>query len=374
MGLRSWMALVLFAATAPLARASDELEIILLDKFSVQNKAALARIRADLNDAIAKAQELKDFDPDAGIDLLRAIRNRIDIARVSPADRRGLAEIVAPAMQELRDASLHKRREKATKRLEAFKEYLEVSAYEGKFPGRSAPDPHGNKWEPANIWAPDGSTQLTKITSLGTANVALEFGKRKANYAPLTLPFIQVFGGFYVFDKSLGHHMFMTNAEFNEHVWIPLAKQFVKEGLGLKNRIMPIPGPEMEKLLRVSVASGEHFLRGLPNLEAIPGILPAEEAKFLEYAAGSINQNNLPTTITRIYPFELQERLAGMSEMQWSAARRTLNLLQAKDTAVSPLYAEILREETVTMLKDEYPNFAEVSTNRAILYIFSKLK
>src|SRR5204863_9958844 len=101
-------ALVLMAATAaliaPLAAASDELEIILFDKFAVQNKAALARIRADLNDAIAKSAELKDSDPDAGIDLLRAIRNRIDAARVSPADRGGLAEIVAPAMQELRDA------------------------------------------------------------------------------------------------------------------------------------------------------------------------------------------------------------------------------------------------------------------------------
>ena len=57
-----------------------------------------------------------------------------------------------------------------------------------------------------------------------------------------------------------------------------------------------------------------------------------------------------------------------------SAARRTLVLLQAKGVSVSPVYAEIMRDETTKLLKSEYANFSENEANGAVLFIFGKLK
>jgi hypothetical protein len=82
----------------------------------------------------------------------------------------------------------------------------------------------------------------------------------------------------------------------------------------------------------------------------------------------------LPVPINRVYSREMQDRLIGFSPIQLSAARRTLYLLQIRDTRVSPLFAEILRDETTKLLKSEYSGFSESEANRAILYLFVKLK
>jgi hypothetical protein len=49
-------------------------------------------------------------------------------------------------------------------------------------------------------------------------------------------------------------------------------------------------------------------------------------------------------------------------------------LLEARNVKVSPAGGEFLRDETMKLLKSEYSGFTETETNRAVLYIFAKLK
>ena len=143
--------LLMLTVVSP-AAASDEVEALLLYKFAVQNKIEAERLRTFVTDTVAKAKELKDTDPDQGIDSLRGAVNRIDSVKLNATDRRTLIDFMQPVVQELRDASLAKRREKASRNLEAFKNYLEVAAFEGRYPGRSGSE----KWEPAYFTSPDG--------------------------------------------------------------------------------------------------------------------------------------------------------------------------------------------------------------------------
>jgi hypothetical protein len=121
------------------------------------------------------------------------------------------------------------------------------------------------------------------------------------------------------------------------------------------------------------IESGVYFLRALPGAEQIAGIGANEDA-FLAYLAQALVQKGLPIPINRVYARELQDRLVGFSAQQWSAARRTLFVLQARDVKVSPASGEFLRDETAKLLKSEYSGFTETETNRAVLYIFAKLK
>jgi hypothetical protein len=353
------------------ASASDAVEALLLHKFAVQNKIDAEKTRAFVNDATSKAKELKDVDPDRGIDVLRAAANRLDgVKALSTTDRRALIDLVQPLMQELRDTSLLKRRELASRHLEAFKEYLEISGYEGRNLGRSGSD----HWEPAVFMSPDGQSQYGKLIALGK-NVTHRFTQKELNAALVLMPLIQVFGGFYVFDRANSNHVFLTNREFYDSVWSRLAREYETADLPGKRALTAAESARAaDKVrLRASIESGEFFLRSLPNLEPIAGVGDDEDA-FLAFVGATLAYKGLPVPVDQIYARELRERLVGFSPMQWSAARRTLFLLKAKDTAISPLFVEIMRDETTKLLKTEYAGFTESDANRAVLYVFSKLK
>ena len=325
-----------------------------------------------VNDAVARAKEIKETDPDKGIDILRSATNRIDeVKLMNGIERRAMVEIVQPLVIECRDLSLLKRREKASVRVEAFKDYLEISAYEGRYPGRS----DMAQWEPALFMTPDGKSRPGKLMAIATGIVTVKYKAKEENVPALPLPLIQVFGGFYVFDKNVGHHVFLTNREFHETIWSRLVRQYDSEDSPSRKRLTAEEKARLkdDARLRASIDSGEFFLRSLPNLEPIPGV-GRDEGDFLEFIAQTLMNKGMPLTVDRIYPSELQDRLAGFSKMQLSAVHRSLFLLHAKDVSLSPLYIEIMRDETAKLLRSEFAGFTESETNRAIQYLFSKLK
>jgi len=189
------------------------------------------------------------------------------------------------------------------------------------------------------------------------------------------MPLIQVFGGFYVFDRQNAHHVFLTNREFYDAVWLRLVHEYDLTDSVTKPKLTAAEAIRVaDKVrLRATIESGEYFLRNLPGLEPIPGVGDNED-DFLAFVAQSLMHKGLPIPINRVYSRELQDRLVGFSTMQLSAARRTLFLLQVKDASVSPVFVEIMRDETTKLLKSEYSGFSESESNRAILYLFSKLK
>lgn len=370
MRLRSLIVVLGLLATNS-ARADDELQELLFHKFKLQNQAEAKTLRDDVAIAVEKATALKETDPDQGIDLLRAAANRVDgVKLLSGAERKALADQVKPLLTELRGISLQRRRDKASNWLEAFKEYLEVSAFEGRFPGRS-----DSKWEPAVFMTPDGVSRVGKLYTLGTGLITFRYGNKEQNQLPATFALIQVFGGFYVYDFQAGHQIFMTNREFYDYVVRPFVRDYDRADVPGRTRLTAaeMARRPIQKLLDHSIATGEFFLRSLPDLEPIPGI-GSNEAPFFEFLAQTLLNKSLPVPLERVYPTDLQDRLLGFSKMQLSAVRRTLLLLQAKDTAVSAFYAEILRDEVTQLLKSEYTNFSPSEINRAVLYIFSKLK
>jgi len=350
--------------------ASDEIEALLLQKFAVQNKIDAERVRMFVNDSVAKAKEIKDTDPERGIDLLRATLNQIDgMKSIGASERRALFELIRSTVQELRETAFAKRREKASQRLDAFKDYLESSTFGARYAGRAGSD----KWEPANFMSPDGQARVGKLIGLGTGIVTHRFGPKEIHVEPLAMPLLQVFGGFYVLDRHSGHHVFMTNREFYDTVWLPLIQEYTLEESALKPKLSTSDSASgAEARLRAIIDSGVYFLRALPGAEPIAGIGPNEDA-FLAYLAQGLVQKGLPIPINRVYARELQDRLVGFSVQQWSAARRALYLLQARDVKVSPASGEFLRDETSKLLKSEYSGFTETETNRAVLYIFAKL-
>lgn len=354
------------------AAASDEVEALLLQKFNVRRQVEAERLRVFVADTVAKAKELKDVNPDQGIDLLRAAVNLIDdVKSLNGTERRALFDLMQPVVQELRDMSLSKRREKASRRLEAFRDYLEVAAFEGRYPARSGSD----KWEPANFISPEGQSRVGKLIGIGTGAVIFKFAQKEENVSPLALPLIQVFGGVYVFDRQNAHHVFLTNREFYDSVWSHLVHNYQLDDSTSKPNLTTTELTRVadKARLRATIETGEFFLRALPGVEPIPGVGDNEGA-FLEFVAQTLMHKGLPVPINRIYTRELQDRLVGFSPMQLSAARRTLFLLQSKDASVSPVYAEIMRDETTKLLKSEYSGFSESEANRAILYLFGKLK
>jgi hypothetical protein len=364
-------ALVVLSAAA-FAPASEELEALLLHKFGVQNKLETERLRVAVTEAVTKAKELKDIDPDQGIEILRLAVHRIDTVKLlNPSDRRSLLDFIQPLVQELRDASLLKRRELASRRLDAFKDYLEVTALEGRFPGRSGVE----KWEPASFMASDGQSRVGKLFALSDRAVTHKFGIKELNVVPLVLPVIQVFGGFYVYDRPTGYHIFLSNREFHAKVWAPLIAEFETADVPGKRRLTATELARTGDKVRwqAEIDTGEYFLRALPDLEPIPGV-GANEDPFLAFLALSLMSNGLPTPVDRIYSKELRDSLVGFAPIKMSAARRTLRLLEAKGARVSPLYTEIMRDETSKLLKSEFAGFSETEANRAVFYVFSKLK
>ncbi len=362
--------LLVLVATGP--AWADEFEDILLYKFGVQKQIEIERVRAVVTEAVNKAKEVKENDPDQAIEILRAATNRLDdIKLMSGIERRAMVDLVQPLVIECRDLSLAKRREKASVRFERFKDYLEVSALEGRYPGRSGPA----AWEPAAFMDPDGRSRVGKLVGLNTGLVTVNYGQKDLNVAALPLPLIQVFGGLYVYDKASGHHVFLTNREFYDFLWSPLVRQYDADDVPGKKKLTAEETTRSRDDLRLnaSIATGEFFLRSLPNQEPIAGV-GDDESHFLNFVAQAIMQKGMPQTIDRIYPREMQDRLVGFSKMQLSAVRRSLFLLQAKDVAVSPLYIEIMRDETAKLLRSEYAGFTEGEANRANLYLFSKLK
>lgn len=359
---------ILILLTAAGVGRADELEDILVEKFRTRTIVDSAAARKVVIDAVGRAAELKEADPERGLEILRAATNQVDaVQSLTPADRRAMTELVQPVLAELRDVALQKRRVQASMRIDAFKRYLEISGYEGRYPGRANPE----KWEPAAFMAPDGTTRMGKLYAMGTGLITFKYGREERNQSPGTLPVIQVFSGLYVFDKLTGYHVFLTNREFYDFVWMPILRDYRREQFEQKAKRVPV-GADDSPLLNASVASGEYFLRDLPNLPAIPGIgedVPA----FLEHFAQVLVQKGIPISVERIYDLDLQERLAGSDKIKLSAIRRVVHLLKLKNASVSPLYAEIMREETTQLLTSEYAGFTQPELNRAILYIFSKL-
>jgi hypothetical protein len=289
-------------------------------------------------------------------------------------DRRAMIDQMQPVMNDLRRVSLMKRRAKASKALDAFREYLEITALESRYPGRAAAD-SADSWEPAFFMAVTGKTRLAKLVKMSTTYVTRQYDVQKELVTPAAIPTIQVFGGLYVFDHNTGHHLFLSNREFYDSVWTKFLDQYHASDVPGKKRLTgaEVARPANPRRLKAQIDSGEYFLRGMPNLEPIPGV-GNDESHFLEYVATNLRDRGLPVEIDRIYPRDLQETLVGFNKMQLSATKRTLHLLQAKNVTVSTLYAEILREEVTKVLKSEYANFIDSESNRAVQYIFSKLK
>lgn len=365
-------AVTAIAVVGHAAQADNGFEDRLLAKFQIRNQEDVGALRKQVADTVAEATALKDVDPDKGIELLRDLRNRMDGVKIlTGAQRREFTDAMQPVVLELRDQSLANRRDRASRRLEDFRDFLVVGGYEGRYPGRSG----NHKWEPANFISPNGQARLGKLVSLSRGSLSLKFGLKDEVIAPPFYPLIQVFGGFYVYDKTLNHHVFLTNREFYSYVWQPILQRYLTDDSILRPPVSPIEALRVPEpgILKTTVDSGVYFLRSLPAQEPIPG-LGSNESPFLDYLALRVGTKLLPTELNRMYPRDLQDRLLGLSEIQWSAAHRAVMLMRSRDLSVSPLFAEILREETDKLLRSEYANFSQIESNRAIFYIFSKLK
>lgn len=351
---------------------ANDFEEILFLKFHEQNKLATEKLRAHVNDAAAKAKELQDESPETGLELLREAFRRLDAARMlPPTERRAMSEVLKPLLVELRGRSILKKRLRAVDRMEAFREYLTTTAIEGKYPGRSGPE----HWEPAYFTTPDGQSRLGMLYRLGTATVSVQFGREQKEFVALTLPIIQVFGGFYVFDLHVGHHLFLTNREYYQYVFRPYAREFTQEGTlsRLQDVMVKFDQAEARPEVKAQIQSGEFFLRTLASREPIPGV-GDREFEFNEFLTQKVVRTGLPMAVDRMYPGELFDRLKGMSLIQMSATRRAVFLMRAKEIVVSNLYAEILREETAKLLRSEYAGFSEQEMNRTLVYVFGKIR
>ena len=349
---------------------ADDIESRLLQKFEGNAKANVEKLRKFVDDSVTQAKAVKDADPDTALEILRQASIRIDrTTLLSYAERKSLTEGIRPILHEMRDQVLLRKRVEATKTLSRFRDYLENVAPELRNPGRSGPGL--DRWEPAYGFDPGGRPQLVQLQSV----FALRFkdGAKDKTMQPNYFPWVQVGGGVYVYDLAVNHHMWMSNQQFFTSIFMPLVDAYVAEdrrnrGVGARSRSVSDP------LLQAEVDNGIFFLRGLTGIQPIPGLIENQEPEFLEWAAQHLLQKGLPTQISRIYDREMLEQLPTLTPRQWSAVARSLQMLRQKGVAASKLYAEILREETASLIRSEYDNFDDAAMNRTLVYVFGKLR
>jgi hypothetical protein len=377
---RCLLAALLVSFVAPAARSQNaknldgaaKAEDRLLEKFEFNQKAEAEKLKLFVLDATAKAKDLKDTDPQRGLDLLRQAGVRIDQTRIlSYGDRKNLMELVKPLLQELRTEALLRKRIAACDRLDAFREYIEQIAPEIRTPGRSGPD----HWEPAVAAFTNGVPRTIQLKNIGASVIHYMYGKDERNLPTNLYPWIQVFGGVYIYDNATKQPMYLSNREFYETQFRPLINEFVATDPRGRAKQATTGKAPADPLFEAEVDSGVIFLRGLSGVQPLPGISDLRETDFLEFAAQRIIQKGLPTPIDRIYEADLRD--LGLSAIEQSAVRRSLFLLRAKGVASSKLYAEILREETASVIRSEYSGVGETisdTMNRVLIYVFRKLR
>jgi hypothetical protein len=350
---------------------ADDFESRLLEKFDRNAKGDVEKLRQFVDASVTQAKAIKETDPDTALELLRQASIRIDRLSLLPyADRKALSDGIRPILQEMRDEVLLRKRVEATKKLSQFRDFLEVVAFELRNPGRSGPD----HWEPAYAIDPGGRPQLVQLLAVNGDGVVFKAGnEEKKSVSPKYFPWIQVGGGVYVYDVAVNHHMWMSNQQFFNLIFMPLVDAYVAEdprnrGVGARSRSTSDP------LLQRQIDNGVFFLRGLVAIEPIPGLVENQETDFLEWAGQRVLKKALPTPISRIYDHEMLDRLDSLRMIQVSAVNRALQMLRQKGVASSKLYAEILREETTSLLRSEYPTWDDSTTNRALIYLFNKLR
>jgi hypothetical protein len=358
----------LFVAVAHLR--ADDFESRLLQKFDRNSKVEVDKLRQFVDASITQAKAIKDSDPDAALELLRQASIRIDSLSLLPyAERKTLTEGIRPILQEMRDQVLSRKRLEATKKVSLFRDYLEHVAPDLRNPGRSGPE----HWEPAYGFDPAGRPQLIQLLKTSGDGVFFKAGIEDKKMSAKYFPWLQVAGGVYVFDVAVGHHMWMSNQQFFNSIFMPLVDAYVLEdarnrGIGARSRSTSDP------LLQGEVASGVFFVRGLAGVQPIPGIVENQEADFLDWMSQRLMNKALPTAMSGIYDREMLDRLTGLTTTQISAVHRSVQMLRQKGVATSKLYAEILREETSSLIRSEYGNWDDGAMNRALIYVFSKLR
>ena len=364
---RIFVAIALLLSVAQVR--ADDVESRLFQKFDRNGKAEVEKLRQFVDASVTQAKAVKESDPDAALELLRQASIRIDSLSLLPyADRKALSDGIRPILQEMRDQVLLRKRLEATKKVALFRDYLEHVAPDLRNPGRSGPD----HWEPAYGFDPAGRPQLIQLLKTSGDGVFFKAGIEDKKMPTKYFPWLQVAGGVYVFDVSVGHHMWMSNQQFFNSVFMPLVDAYVLEnpryrGIGARSRSTSDP------LLQGEVASGAFFLRGLAGVPPIPGIIENQEPEFLEWAAQRLMNKALPTAMSGIYDREMLDRLSGLTTTQISAVHRSVQMLRQKGVATSKLYAEILREETSSLIRSEYGNWDDGAMNRALIYAFAKL-
>lgn len=366
------ISIVLLAFVIVSLRAGADVEDVLLQKFDQQKKLQAERVRAFVTDNVKRATEVKESNPEQGLQLLREAAARLDAAtQLTYEDRKTMRETLAPLVGEMRALILLRKRELAANRIDAFKEYLELIAPDMPYPGRSGDD----HWEPAMFTTPNGQSQPGRLMALGSGSVSFKFGREDRTAPPTLFPWIQVFGGCYVYDFTMNYHVFLTNVDFADKVLFRLARDYFQTDPRLKaieargDFTRARNDPRLEKEIR----SGVFFLRGVPDELPIPA-LGDRESDFLEFAAQRIMHKGLPLPASQIYPRDLTETFANLSWAQKSTINRSLFLARAKGLGTSKLYPEILREETANVVRTESPNFAEGDINRVLVYLFDKLR
>jgi hypothetical protein len=347
---------------------ADDIESRLLEKFDRNAKIQVEKLRQFVDASVTQAKAIKESDPEGALEMLRQASVRIDrTALLSYADRKNLTEGIRPILHEMRDQVLQRKRVEASKKVSLFRDYLENVATDLRNPGRSNTD----HWEPAYGFDPAGRPQLVQLESI----FGLQFkpGHGDKAMTPTYFPWLQVAGGVYVYDIAVNHQMWMSNQDFFRSIFMPLVDAYVAEdprnrGIGARSRSTSDP------LLQGEVDSGVFFLRGLTGIQPIPGLIENQETEFLEWAAQRLLHKALPTPINRIYDRDMLDRLSSLTPRQLSAVARSLQMLRQKGVAASVLYAEILREETASLIRSEYNNFDDAAMNRTLVFVFSKLR
>jgi hypothetical protein len=363
----------LLAGLVPLllvaAGRADDIESRLLQKFNQNAKAGVDKLRQFVDASVTQAKAIKETDPEGALELLRKANVRIDQQTlVSYADRKALLEGIRPFLQEVNDQVVLRKRLQAVQKVGNFRDFLENVAPDLKYPGRSGPD----HWEPAFGVDPAGRPQLVALQNITGVN--FKSGSEERKMPPSYFPWLQVAGGVYVFDLSVGHHIWMTNRQFFEQIFMPTVDAYLAEDMRNRGLVGATSRSTLSPVLQAEVDSGVFFVRSTPNISPIPGIIPRQETEFLEFAAQRLIKKSLPTPMNRIYDREMLDRVAGLSSQQVSTVYRCLQQLRQKGVATSKLYAEILREETASVLRSEFNSWDDASMNKALLYLFGKLK
>ena len=361
-------------AAGPLWAQGGALESALLRKFESYNKLDVDQARAIVKEASEKALALKESDPEKGLESLRLASRRIDAVKLLPyQDRKALDELVKPLVKELRDNLLQKRRVAAIASPVGFRDYLELVAPDMRNPGRTGPD----RWEPALFSGNTPQAHLGKLKKVATDRITEEIRSEDKGNDPKTNVWIQVFGGFYVYDLNANHTVFLKNREFFEHVLLRFAKDYANADPRVRASDIAAEFARVanSERLRKEVGSGLFFLRGVAGASPIPGVPEDKEQDFFEYAADQLTRKGMPVTADRIYDRAMLDALPGFRLFHFSAMHRSLLLLDVKGVGSSTLYGEILRSETKAVLETEFPaGYPEQDYNRALQFVFGQLR